>query len=198
LIIEVKLWSGKSGHREQDQLNRYLKILEDKNFLDDRGVNTNSFICPGLIYLTPRESKSDLAGSIECAEESLGAKKKLFAVRWQDIFLGATRVSSLDEIDEPFKSMFGSVAKYLNRRGLIYFDGFTIEYIDINIDKRDMIFYSHESTFEGFSEEISEPISSTESDYYQLTIRNFKGFNEVTLVDLEGSDINFYERRAIK
>ena len=120
VLIEAKLWSGKSGVEENDQLVRYLGVLDD---LDAVGLGVPPEACRFLVYLTPRESFAEVEESLAWSEAPERDRGRLFRLRWQDV-LEAARRSSWDA-PEPARTILADVAAFLGRLGLEYFAGFT-------------------------------------------------------------------------
>ena len=86
LLIEVKLWAGKSGTGDNDQLARYLRVLDD---LTGAGVAVPPGAAGYLIYLTPREARAEVEESLRASADPGGARARLFRLRWQDVLLAA-------------------------------------------------------------------------------------------------------------
>jgi hypothetical protein len=119
LMVEAKLWSGKSGTGENDQLVRYLGVLDD---LDAAGVRIPAEAGRYLVYLTPRESLAEVEDSLAWSAAPERHRARLFRLRWQDV-LAAARRSSVDA-PEPARTILADVATFLGRLGLEYFAGF--------------------------------------------------------------------------
>jgi hypothetical protein len=149
LIIEAKLWSGKSGTGEKDQLFRYLQILENLDDLDlplPSARLRSAVAC--LLYLTPRESLPELRDTVNvCGDSRLW--RRLFRAQWQDIVLAAE--ASYQEADQPAGMILRDVSTFLKVRNLEYFRGFTPT-PNLNIGKTDGSFYGVVGQFDGFSE----------------------------------------------
>jgi hypothetical protein len=101
VVVEVKLWSGKSGTGEDDQLVKYL-----------RGV-PNAV----LVYLTPRDPLAELRESVR----SGGDAHRLYGLRWQTLHDIARRTA--DTAPPPCDLILRDVARFLRRMGLSGFDG---------------------------------------------------------------------------
>ena len=122
-IIEVKLWSQKSGKGPSDQLYRYLQALDDFHWL--RGISQlgEPFLSSGVIYLTPRVAWDEIDESIECAGNPQRARNDLFNLHWQDVSETAKCLSF--SVSEPCRSILSDIAKLLEYKGLQHFYGFT-------------------------------------------------------------------------
>ncbi len=105
VVIEVKLWSGKSGVGERDQLIRYL-----------RGV-------PGalLVYLTPGDPFAEIADSLGTLIARPDDRHRLFGLRWQTLQDIARRTAAT--APPPADLILRNVAEFLHRLGLSGFDG---------------------------------------------------------------------------
>ncbi len=114
LLIEVKLWSGKSGEGDHDQLCRYLKILDDLAPLDLGQPDP----VRALLYLTPRESLVELMETARL----YGDGKRLFRAQWQDV--AAAAQESMGGALGTDRKILRDVAAFLRARGLEYFKGF--------------------------------------------------------------------------
>lgn len=119
VLVEAKLWSGKSGTGKWDQLVRYLSILDD---LPAMGLNLPPGALRFLVYLTRRDSLDEVRESVELLGPANPASQRLFRLRWQDIVEAAraARASLL----EPGRTILSDVTSLLQKRGLEYFDGF--------------------------------------------------------------------------
>jgi hypothetical protein len=125
IILEAKLYAGKTGSGERDQLVRYLQMVNDLPGLQ-LGLPAN---CPCfLVYLTPRDSSSEVEESLRLAGNLDKDRNRLFLLRWQDVSDVARRV--VHQADEPAKTILNDVTRFLRRRSLEYFDGFT-EVVDL-------------------------------------------------------------------
>jgi hypothetical protein len=139
VLTEVKLWSGKSGTGEHDQLVKYVKILSDL-----RHLKTNESLPDGpltaLLYLTPRES----VGEIEETLILLGNKPKdflgVFRVQWQDLLAVAARATSSAE--GMSQTILRDLQQFLQRRGLEYFHGFKEDAHLSPLDSHEAAFYA--------------------------------------------------------
>jgi hypothetical protein len=119
ILIEAKLWATKSGVGENDQLIRYLRLLDDLEAVDSRWANDTGRL---LVYLTPRESSAEVLDSIDSPGCRSGDRDRLFRLQWQDVLLAARQ--AMATADEPWATMLRDVAEFLGRRGLEYFAGF--------------------------------------------------------------------------
>lgn len=119
VLIEVKLWSGKSGEGEHDQLARYVRILKD---LPALRLGLPADALRALVYLTPRDSLSEVEASVEHLPSPQDDRLGLFMLQWQDVQVVASR-SSL-RVDDPGRMILGDVARFLRRLDLDYFRGF--------------------------------------------------------------------------
>ena len=108
LVIEVKLWSGKSGTDERDQLIRYL-----------RGV-PNAV----LIYLTPGNPMAEIADSLGTTIARPGDAHRLFGLRWQSLQDIARQ--SAATAPPPYDRILSDVAEFLACMGLSGFDGWHV------------------------------------------------------------------------
>ena len=119
VMVEAKLWAGKSGVEENDQLVRYLGVLDG---LDAVGLSVPLGAGRYLVYLTPRESQAEVEESLAWSDNPQRERGRLFRLRWQDV-LAAARRSSADA-PEPARTILADVAAFLSRLGLEYFSGF--------------------------------------------------------------------------
>jgi hypothetical protein len=119
LLVEAKLWSGKSGTEQWDQLVRYLGVLDD---LEAVGVSLPAGAGRYLVYLTPRESLAEVEDSLAWSNAPERDRARLFRLRWQDVLVAAGRSSA--DATEPARTILADVAAFLGRLGLEYFEGF--------------------------------------------------------------------------
>ena len=124
IVIEVKLWAGKSGSGENDQLLRHLRLLDRLEELQPpppRGALLRNAVT-ALVYVCP---VSPLPAMMETAELNLEARARsvrLFGLEWQDI-LEAAECAAVRSAEMP-AMILSDVAYFLRRRGLEYFRGF--------------------------------------------------------------------------
>jgi len=82
LLIEIKLRSEKNGTGNDDQLARYLRILDD---LDAIGIHVPSGAHRYLVYLTAQDSIVELMASADCSDDPVAQRDRLFRLQWQDV-----------------------------------------------------------------------------------------------------------------
>jgi len=154
ILVEIKLWSDKSGENEEDQLVRYLNVLDDLPWLDSLDSTTPvEDAVRFLIYLTPRETLSDVRASLGSVpiENQGHARQRLFRLRWQQVGEVARRVAKT--APEPTKTILLDVAQFLHVRGLEPFDGFNRSFDLSDITPKLAHFYSTPAhRFYGWSE----------------------------------------------
>jgi hypothetical protein len=119
LLVEVKLWSGKSGAGADDQLVRYLRILED---LEAFGVPVSEPAGRRLIFLTPHESLAEIESSAAYFDDPVRDRDRLFRLQWQDVKAAAVRGAG--GTDGLTHLILDNVAQFLSRMALEYFSGF--------------------------------------------------------------------------
>ena len=119
LMIEVKLFSGKSNTGERDQLARYLKMLDS---LPVKGALAGMQDQRFLIYLTPRDATIEIDETLLCLSDQSSDAERLYHVQWQDLLDVAREVARSAE--PPVRMILSDVAKFLERRGLEFFKGF--------------------------------------------------------------------------
>jgi hypothetical protein len=114
LIVEAKLYAGKSGVGPNDQLSRYFDLVHDHSAL---GMLLDDDPMVALIYLTERYAAADVRESVACSRQPL-AGTRMFAMQWQDI-LEAGREMGADS-----DSVIGETIRFLEVRGFERFRGF--------------------------------------------------------------------------
>ncbi len=116
VVVEVKLDSGKSGVGQNDQLRRYLELLDNPVALQ---VPSSERVHRYLVYLTRAFSKLEIEESVRLAEEAgmNDARDRLFGLQWQDVLESAAARSQVD-------GLLGEVAQFLRARGFEAFRGF--------------------------------------------------------------------------
>lgn len=111
IVVEAKLFAGKSGTGEDDQLARYLTMRP-------RAPNGVAL----LVYLTPRDSLAEINESLASRPDLEQHRWRMFRLQWQHILLaadqGARGEHGLHAV------ILSDVAAFLRRRGLMFFDGF--------------------------------------------------------------------------
>ncbi|MGA2078817.1 MAG: hypothetical protein ABSH52_35470 [Terriglobia bacterium] len=119
IVVEVKLWSGKSGG-DEDQLVRYLQILDElKDFCESKLPEGS---LGALVYLTPRESTEEIVESLKSSRNPDIDGRRVFRLQWQD-FIGACD-ETLPTGDSHTDMILQDVRSFLKARGLEYFTGF--------------------------------------------------------------------------
>lgn len=113
VLIEVKLNSAKSSSGQDDQLARYLALLDDPTALPD-------WQCPEdrryLVYLTRAFAAQELRESI-AASARPDAARRMFGLEWRDVLETAVN-------EGPEGSLLSEVAAFLKGRGFEAFRGF--------------------------------------------------------------------------
>jgi hypothetical protein len=147
ILVEAKLWSEKSSVGKDDQLARYLRILNDLAALN---ANLPKDPVTALVYLTPRESLEEIRSTLaSCSGEPVNGRL-LFRVQWQDVLVAANRaLSGADRLSE---LILRDVSLFLRRRGLEYFNGFAEEPDLPAFGAEEGFFYGSKGSFEGFTE----------------------------------------------
>lgn len=118
LLIEVKLRSEKSGTGDNDQLAKYLRILND---LDAVGIHVPAETHRYLVYLTPQDSIVELLASADCSDDPVTQRHRLFRLQWQDVLEVAKSPRHHDQ--EPTSLILNDIAAFLREWGLEYFGG---------------------------------------------------------------------------
>lgn len=139
VLTEVKLWSGKSGSGEHDQLVKYVKILSDLRHLITNETLPDSPLT-ALLYLTPRESIGEIQDTLVLLETKPADFLGVFRVQWQDLLAVATRATASAE--GMSRTILQDVQRFLRRRGLEYFHGFKEEPYLPALDSREAAFYA--------------------------------------------------------
>lgn len=119
IVIEVKLWSLKGGSGGDDQLGRYLRLLAR---LPELGVPFSEGDYGCLIYLTPRDSRSEIEDSLDSDPELEHDRGRIFRLQWQDI-LDMARECQANTTGWS-RTILRDVSRFLQRRNLEYFRGF--------------------------------------------------------------------------
>ena len=143
LLIEAKLWSGKSNSRKGDQLVRYLSALADPS-----GFNISlpkDAFC-AVVYLTPHDSAEEIIESVNCSANPVASARSLFRCQWQDIILAAQETMS-EECTSQVRTILHDIIAFLRCRNLEYFRGFTaVENLPF-LSRRDAQFLNISSHF---------------------------------------------------
>ncbi len=113
VLVEVKLNSEKSGTGPNDQLARYLALLDDRSALPD-------WDCPEdhrfLVYLTRDFATTELEESV-AASTAAEAAQRMFGLEWRDVLEAAENEGSEHVL-------LSEVATFLKGRGFEAFHGF--------------------------------------------------------------------------
>jgi len=112
LLIEVKLYSSKSGTGDNDQLAKYLRLLDDMKATAKWSAAKNLRF---VIYLTRNFASDEMKESLKSYAAGGGdARAVLFGLEWRDI-LETANAEGQDS------KLLSEVARFLKGRG---FDGF--------------------------------------------------------------------------
>lgn len=116
IVVEVKLDSGKSGSGENDQLKRYLQLLDDRDALRLFFPESNHRY---LVYLTRIFSKLEIEDSVRASVNAgiADAQDRMFGLQWQDVLESSSAHAGGEMLLE-------EVAKFLKIRGFEAFRGF--------------------------------------------------------------------------
>lgn len=118
IFAEVKFHAAKSGTDDDDQLARYMKLVTDPP------PDLAPYVC--LIYLTPRESRPEINGTIGSKPHLEAFRDKLFRLRWQDVLDVAEHAARQHGGDcFPYDTILTNVVALLRKRGLECFKGMT-------------------------------------------------------------------------
>jgi len=110
VVIEAKLWSGKSDFGERDQLLRYLRAA-------DRYFGGAETFRP-LIYLTAQSGLEDVRDSLDQPmARDLRARQRIFLLEWQDIHEVADTMRGI-------RPLLAETADFLEAVGQIRFRSF--------------------------------------------------------------------------
>ena len=112
LVVEVKLDSGKSTSGENDQLKRYLQLLDDRHAFSEGNHRY-------VIYLTRIFSKFEIEESVHVSVSAgvVDAQDRIFGLQWQDVL----EIASANSAGEP---LLDEVAQFLRIREFEAFRGF--------------------------------------------------------------------------
>jgi hypothetical protein len=115
IVVEVKLNSAKSSSGEtDDQLERYLRLLDDDGFhLEWKMASA----CRFVMYLTRVFARDEITESIERSQQP-DASRRIFGLEWNDILDAANANRG--------NLLLAEVAEFLRRRGLARFRGFSV------------------------------------------------------------------------
>lgn len=145
VLVEVKLWAPKSGHGEHDQLKRYLQIADTIEDLRPP-VPANARVV--VVYLTPRESLTEIEASLRAYGDSDESRRRLFRLQWKDV------IEVIDDslsLEPPLsQKILSDVRDFLRVRRLEYFSGFglppAIRRLHVGVGS----FYTRNGVFTGF------------------------------------------------
>ena len=119
VVVEVKLWSGKSGG-DEDQLVRYLKILDELQ--EFQGFNLPDGSLGAVLYLTPRDSTAEILESLKSSLNPNRDRARIFRLQWQDFVQACNE--TLPTGEPQVDMILRDVQAFLRSRGLEYFAGF--------------------------------------------------------------------------
>ncbi len=108
IVVEVKLWSRKSGRGKQDQLARYFKLLKQ----GDRNMITL------FVYLTPEKARcqADLDDTFAQNPRLKDLQDRVFHLCWYDLAEIAEKEAR--QQSRPYDMILEDVARFLQRREL--------------------------------------------------------------------------------
>ena len=117
IVVEVKLDSDKSGTGDDDQLKKYLELLDEPVALRDLPSTERNHRY--LVYLTRAfselEIKDSILVSVDAGIEDAG--DRIFGLQWQDVLESASANSRSE-------TLLDEVAQFLKIRGFEAFRGF--------------------------------------------------------------------------
>lgn len=145
VLVEVKLWAGKSGYGEHDQLMRYLRIADSIQGLTP-AVPLDAKIV--VAYLTPRDSTTEVSESLAVYGNPDANRHRLFRLQWQDIIDAISEALRQEGAVE--KMILEDVRQFLRARGLEYFRGFACPKDIDSLHNGCGWFYVQGGRFEGF------------------------------------------------
>jgi hypothetical protein len=112
VLMEIKLNSTKSGIGKDDQLAKYLALLDDRAVLPDwKFAGAHCY----LIYLTQTFAKLELEDSVLASGKS-DAARRMFGLEWRDVLEVASSEAHGD-------NLLLEVAEFLKGRGFEAFRG---------------------------------------------------------------------------
>lgn len=145
VLVEVKLWSFKSGYGEYDQLMRYLRIADIIDRLQPAVPKDSTVV---VLYLTPREALNEVQESLNASDDTERNRRRLFRLQWQDM------VDAIDSIllaeSQFHQRILADVQDFLKVRQLEYFRGFRISPDAFQLSAGVGSFFSPEGLFGGF------------------------------------------------
>jgi hypothetical protein len=145
ILIEVKLWSPKSGEGEHDQLKRYLQIADEVNRLTP-AVPSDALVL--VVYLTPRDASREIQESLQEYGDTPESRRRLFRLQWQDMIDAIGDALELES--EHSRLILSDVRDFLRAQGLEYFHGFRKSVGIESLKKHGGSFYGETMRFRGF------------------------------------------------
>lgn len=117
ILIEAKLNATKSGLGDDDQLARYLRVLDS---LGDLRPPIPADAITVAVYLTTVDSRNELIESLKEYGDDDQSRQRLYQLQWQDLInaIDQTQPNSLLE-----RLVLGDVREFLRVRNLEYFSG---------------------------------------------------------------------------
>lgn len=173
ILIEAKLWADKSGTDGDDQLVRYLKILDDLAALDLE-IRNEECTPPSavLLYLTPRDSLAEIRESARLWGTEHAGCARVYRAQWQDIIVAA-RMQRGPGIGIS-KMILSDVSSFLAARNLEYFDGFRRKSI-LLFTEADGAFYHQSCGFVGMTP-LPLPAMDQDAGRFYVHPGLFRGF----------------------
>ena len=145
LLVEVKLWSPKSGYGEHDQLMRYLRIADFIDLLKPAAPPNATAV---VLYLTPRDSLIEVQDSLEQAGDTDRNRRRLFRLQWQDMIEAIDAIFLSESLFN--QQILADVRDFLRVRQLEYFRGFRTPVDVSQLEAGCGSFYSPQGIFDGF------------------------------------------------
>jgi len=123
VLIEAKLWAGKSGKGNNDQLLRYLMLLRQLETLElPLSAADRKRAVKALLFLTPHDSAAEIGETAELCAPHPGLKHLLFRAQWQDIAAAASECAP--HVTGQARMILHDISGFLRHRNLEYFAGF--------------------------------------------------------------------------
>lgn len=121
IVIEAKLNAGKSGTGDDDQLARYLQLLDSLGELRPKMPSDAIRI---LVYLTTMDARSDLMESLFVYGDTDVSRERLYRLQWQDLVAAVENTTAKGTDTEGL--ILRDVRAFLRKRDLEYFSGMVL------------------------------------------------------------------------
>lgn len=144
VLVEAKLNATKSGTGDNDQLARYLRLLDSLDVLKP-ALPLDAITA--AVYLTATDSQSEVIESLKQYGDSDHSRRRLYRLQWQDLIGAIDQAQPRSSLE---RLVLSDVRAFLRARDLEYFSGMDTSAIPV-VHEADGEFLQEEPLFDSDS-----------------------------------------------